>query len=132
LTESITPSGNCVTIEGSGIILARINEFITSKIGGDNQTDSFLSGLISVATVVAAAYFVPSVTAKQLAAMSTAAKVGRVAGKAAIGAAGSMAGTALNHSLSYSTTENNKTYSVHEFKHKYQHSGRYPLGLKLE
>jgi len=38
ITESISPSGTCLTIEGSGIILCQITELITAKVGGDNQT----------------------------------------------------------------------------------------------
>jgi hypothetical protein len=109
----------------SGMIIAQVNELITSKVGGDNQTNSFLSALITVGTTVAAAYFAP-------AAIPALGSVAAKAIEAGIGAAGSMAGTALNHSLSYSTTETKKDYSIHEFKHKYQFSGKRPLKMRLE
>jgi hypothetical protein len=112
----------------SGMIIAQVNELITSKVGGDNQTNSFLSALITVGTTVAAAALAPAA----IPALGKGASVAAKAIEAGIGAAGSMAGTALNHSLSYSTTETKKDYSIHEFKHKYQFSGKRPLKMRLE
>jgi len=143
ITESISPSGTCVTIEASDLILAQITEFVTSKVGGDKQTDSFLSGLITVATGVAAAYFAPAaipalgkgatVVAKAAHATAKASRSIKAAAiSASIGAAGSMAGTALNHSLSYSSTETKESMSIHEFKHKYLSSKARPLNMRLE
>jgi hypothetical protein len=40
ITESVSPSGSVITIEGSGIILAQITESISSKLGGDSQTSA--------------------------------------------------------------------------------------------
>src|SRR2546421_9620777 len=55
LVESVSPSGSVVSIVASGLVICQITEFITSKIGGDNQTNSFLSAIITVATSVVAA-----------------------------------------------------------------------------
>lgn len=41
LIESISPSGSAVSIMALGMIIAQVTELITSKVGGDNQTNSF-------------------------------------------------------------------------------------------
>jgi hypothetical protein len=92
------------------MIIAQVSELITSKVGGDNQTNSFLSSLITVGTAVASTYFAPALiptlgkgaTAAAKAARATAVASRATKAAASIGAAGNMAGTALNHSLSYS------------------------------
>lgn len=118
----------CLTIEGSGIILCQITELITAKVGGDNQTGSFLSTLITVGTTVAAAYIPGAGTGASAAAKAL------VAGqKASIVGLGKITGATINklqQSVYYFETK--EQVSIHEFKHKYLFSKTRPLSLRLE
>ncbi|CAG8611879.1 7372_t:CDS:1 [Ambispora leptoticha] len=124
LTETFSPSGNCITIESGGRILGRVTELITAKIGGDDQTKGILSTIITVATTV-------GITAATAGAGTPVAAT--VAAKAGVGLAGGMAQLAANHLMhtpQYSETK--ETMSFNEFRHKYVLSGSRPISLELE
>jgi hypothetical protein len=128
ITESISPSGTCLTIEGSGIILCQITELITAKVGGDNQTSSFLSTLITIGTTVAAAYMPGAGKGASVAVRAL------VAGKkASVVGLGKTTGETINRlQQSVDYFENKEQVSIHEFKHKYLFSKTRPLSLRLE
>ena len=122
ITESASPSGNCVTIEASGRILTRVNELVTAKVGFD--TKGILSALITTATTVASA-FVPG-----------AGVVGAVASaaiSAGVNAVGGMAQLAANNLMSSpSYSETSQTMSINEFRHKILFGKAQPISLELE
>jgi len=122
ITESASPSGNCVTIEASGRILTRVHELVTAKVGYD--TKGILSALITTATTVASA-FVPAAGA-----------VGAVASaaiSAGVNAVGGMAQLAANNLMSSpSYSENSQTMSFNEFRHKILFGKSQPISLELE
>ena len=124
LTESVSPSGNCITIESGGRILGRVNELITAKIGGDDQTKGLLTTIITVATTIGVAAVTGGAGVPAVATVAT---------KAGIGLAGGIAQLATNHLMhtpQYSETTH--TMSFNEFRHKYLLSGTNPISLDLD
>lgn len=110
----------------SGLVLTRVTELITSKVGGDNKTSGFLSTLITVATTVAAV----AVTAST---GGAAAPIATAAAKAGVALAGGMAQTAVNKLLSGADySETSESMSIHQFKHKYLTSKTRPISLRVE
>ncbi|MEG7979364.1 MAG: hypothetical protein NY202_05810 [Mollicutes bacterium UO1] len=123
ITENSSPSGNCVTIEGGGMILARVKELVTVTFGGNDQSKGFTSLLVTVTTTVASIYAPGIGTA-------IGASVGAVKAGAAI--AGGLAHQATNNLLSTPKySETSETMNINEFRHKYLTSGEYPISLKL-
>jgi hypothetical protein len=130
ITESISPSGSVITIEGSGIILAQITESISSKLGGDSQTGAWLTTLITVGTTLATAFMTSGTSVG--AGMVLTAK-GAAVGRATASLVGAGLNKGINNLLnSPSYNETKKTMTIHEFKHKYCLSHIRPLSIVLE
>lgn len=121
ITETASPSGNGVMIEGNGRVLAQVNELVTIKIG---ETKGFLSAIITVATTVASAFVPGAIGVTGAAATAT---------RAGIGLAGGLAQMAANKLMETPYyQEFSETMTINEFRKKYMISGERPISLELE
>ncbi|MCE8163506.1 MAG: hypothetical protein I3273_06930 [Candidatus Moeniiplasma glomeromycotorum] len=121
ITESISPSGTCITFEGSDIILGRVTELVSAKVGVDAQ--GFLSILVTTATTIAVGAATGGAGAGAAAAMAT------KAGAAIAGGLAQQAANELMNSPSYH--ESTQSMTISEFRHKFQHSKSRPISLEL-
>ncbi|RIA80579.1 hypothetical protein C1645_838435 [Glomus cerebriforme] len=126
ITESVSPSGNCITFEGSGKILARVIELISVKVEGNKTAKMLYSTIVQVQTSIMS-------IGGTVAGAAVGGPVGAAAGGAAAKIGTGILQTAANQLMeSPRYEETTHMMSFNEFRHKYLFSKDRPISLRLE